>query len=89
MSLVAHGLVARRPKDFAAMVLAYGSYAAGFQQTEQLGKPAGMPITMRKFETTVEWTYGCTIRPGLVCSPVFNTSSVRMAPQFRMLSPSG
>ena len=67
--LVAYGLVARRPKDFAAMGLAYGSYAPGFRQTEQSGNPAGLPITMRDFETTVEWTYGCTIRPGLVVQP--------------------
>jgi porin len=67
--LVAYGLLARRPKDFAAIGLAYGSYAPGFQQTEQSGNPAVMPITMRNFETTVEWTYGCTIRPGLVIQP--------------------
>jgi carbohydrate-selective porin OprB len=24
---------------------------------------------MRDFETTVEWTYGCAIRPGLVVQP--------------------
>jgi porin len=68
--LVAYGPVVHRPKDFAAMGLAYGSYAPGFRQTEQSGIPsAAMPITTRNFETTVEWTYGCTIRPGLVVQP--------------------
>jgi porin len=67
--LVAYGPVGRRPKDFAAMGIAYGRYAPGFQQSEQSGNPASMPITMRDFETTVEWTYGCTIRPGLVVQP--------------------
>ena len=67
--LVAYGPVVRRPKDFAAMGLAYGSYAPGFRQAEPAGIPAGMPITARNFETTVEWTYGCTIRPGLVVQP--------------------
>jgi porin len=62
-------MVARRPKDFTAMGLAYGSYAPGFGQMEQSGNPAGLPTTMRDFETTVEWTYGCTIRPGLVVEP--------------------
>lgn len=67
--LVAYGLVARLPKDFAAMGVAYGSYAPGVRQTEQSGNPAGAPITMRNFETTIEWTYGCRIRPGLVVQP--------------------
>jgi porin len=69
--LVAYGLLARRPKDFVATGFAYGSYTPGFQPTEQSGNPAGMPITMRNFETTIEWTYGCTIRPGLVVQPSF------------------
>jgi carbohydrate-selective porin OprB len=55
--LVAYGLAARRPKDFAAVGIAYGSYAT---------RPQAI---LQTFETTIEWTYGCVIRPGLVVQP--------------------
>jgi porin len=66
--LVAYGALARRPKDFVAVGVAYGSYTAAFPPLE-LGPLPGTPVTMRDFESTVEWTYGCRIRPGLVVQP--------------------
>jgi porin len=50
---VAYGLLARRPKDFVAIGAAYGSY----------------PAPIRHPESTIEWTYGCVIKPGLVLQP--------------------
>jgi len=35
----------------------------------QAETPVGLSIAMPDFESTVEWTYGCLIRPGLVLQP--------------------
>ena len=66
--LVGYGLVSSRPKDFAAMGVAYGSYTGSLRSAEA-DTAAGMASALRKFETTIEWTYGCVIRPGLVLQP--------------------
>ena len=67
--LVAYGPLVRRPKDFVATGVAYGSYAAALQPGEPAATPLGVPIMMRNFESTIEWTYGCVIRSGLVVQP--------------------
>jgi porin len=67
--LVAYGLVTRRPKDFAAMGAAYGSYTANLLPAEQAEVGPVASVAIRHFESTIEWTYGCVIRPGLVVQP--------------------
>jgi porin len=67
--LVAYGPLPGRPKDFAALGVVYGSYAARLQQAME-GETVTVPsAVMPRFEMTVEWTYGCRIRPGLVLQP--------------------
>jgi porin len=66
---VAYGLVTRRPKDFAATGIAYGSYTANLLPAEPAHVPPVAPVAMRDFESTIEWTYGCVIRSGLVVQP--------------------
>jgi porin len=66
---VAYGLVAQRPKDFAAMGAAYGSSTANLLPAEQADVRPVASVAMRHFESTIEWTYGCLIRPGLVVQP--------------------
>jgi porin len=67
--LVAYGALAHRPKDFIALGVAYGSYTASVQLTQLVNAPPHVSILPRDFESTVEWTYGCVIRPGLVVQP--------------------
>jgi porin len=57
--LVAYGPVPSRPKDFAALGVAYAFYTPGLQQA----------ITPRQFESTIEANYGWRVRPGLVLQP--------------------
>jgi porin len=67
--LVAYGPLTRRPKDFIALGVAYGSYTAGLQQLQQAETPPVPLLVTRSFESTIEWTYGCVIKPGLVVQP--------------------
>jgi porin len=65
--VVAYGLLPSRPRDFAALGVVYGSYSARLQQPEEVQTTPA--IVAPNFEMTLEWTYGCTIRPGLVLQP--------------------
>ena len=67
--LVAYGPTPRRPRDFAAVGIAYASYTARLQPAEQANAAVALPIEPRNFESTVELTYGCAIRAGLVLQP--------------------
>jgi porin len=67
--LVAYGPVPSRPRDFAALGVVYGSYSARLQQPGAVQTPAVGSIVMPNFEMTLESTYGCTLKPGLVLQP--------------------
>jgi porin len=67
--LVAYGALAKRPKDFIALGVAYGSYSAVLQLTGQPDALSHISVIMRDFESTVECSYGCVIKPGLVVQP--------------------
>jgi porin len=67
--LVAYGITRRRPKDFAAIGVAYGAYSDSLRQADRAVAAAGPFQGKREFESTIEWTYGCVMRPGLVMQP--------------------
>jgi porin len=67
--LVAYGPAASRPKDFAAIGIAFGSYTAILQPALQPAVPVVPAITPRSTEATVEWTYGFLVKPGLILQP--------------------
>jgi porin len=67
--LVAYGLLSGRPKDFAALGVVYGSYSARLQPPEEFQSPAVPSIVMPNFEMTLEWSYGCRVKRGLVLQP--------------------
>jgi porin len=67
--LVAYGPLPSRPRDFVALGLVYGSYSARLQQPEEVQSPTSPSIAAPNFEMTLEWTYGCAVRPGLVLQP--------------------
>lgn len=67
--IVAYGFLPNRPHDFAAVGIAYGLYSGQPRQastTQSLNKPG---TSGRTFESTVELSYGWTLRPGLLVQP--------------------
>ena len=64
--VVAYGPTPRRPRDFAAMGIAYASYTALLRPAERAHAPPSLSIEQRNFESTIELTYGCAIKAGLV-----------------------
>jgi len=67
--VVAYGPTPRRPRDFAAMGIAYASYTALLRPAERAHAPPSLSIEQRNFESTIELTYGCAIEAGLVLRP--------------------
>jgi porin len=64
--LVAYGFLPSRPRDFAAFGVAYGSYSADLRHAEELQAVTDSTVSVQSWEMTLEWTYGCTVRPGLL-----------------------
>jgi porin len=81
--LVAYGVVRERPKDFAAIGVGYASYSDGLN-VQPSGVPATQSVAMRRFESTIEGTYGWALRPGLVVQPsvqyILRPRGTRMIP---------
>jgi len=67
--LVAYGLAPSRPKDFAALGVVYGSYSSDLRRAEKAQAVTNPSIGVRNFEMTLEWTYGFSVRPGLLLQP--------------------
>jgi porin len=67
--LVAYGLLPSRPRDYAAFGLAYGSYSGDLRRAEELQALSDPTVGVQTWEMTVEWSYGCTVRPGLLVQP--------------------
>src|SRR5262249_44911898 len=67
--LVAHGFLPGRPRDFAALGVAYGSYSNDLRAAEEVQAMTDPAVAVQSWEMTVELSYGCTVRPGLLVQP--------------------
>jgi porin len=67
--LVAYGFVPSRPRDFLGFGVAYGSYSSHLRNAEEIQALTNPTIGVQNWEMTLELTYGCTVRPGLLLQP--------------------
>jgi porin len=67
--MVAYGLLPSRPRDFVAFGAAYGSYSGDLRRAEEVQAATDPAIGVQSLEMTLELTYGCTVRPGLLVQP--------------------
>ena len=67
--LVAYGFLPGRPRDFAAFGAAYGSYSGDLARAEEVRALTDPAVGVQSWEMTLEWTYGCTVKPGLLVQP--------------------
>jgi porin len=67
--LVAYGFLPSRPRDFAGFGVAYGSYSGDLRRAEELEAATDPAVGVQNWEMTLEWTYGCTVKPGLLVQP--------------------
>jgi porin len=67
--LVAYGFLPSRPRDFAGFGVAYGSYSGDLRRAEEVQALTDPAVGVQSWEMTLEWTYGCTVQPGLVVRP--------------------
>jgi porin len=67
--LVAYGFLPSRPRDFAGFGLAYGSYSGDLRRAEEIQALTAPAVGVQDWEMTLEFTYGCTVRPGLLVQP--------------------
>jgi len=67
--LVAYGFLPGRPRDFAGFGVAYGSYSGDLRRAEAVQVLTDPAVGVQSWEMTLEWTYGCTVGPGLVVRP--------------------
>jgi porin len=67
--LVAYGFLPGRPRDFAGFGAAYGSYSSDLRRAEQTQALTDPAVGVQSWEMTLEWTYGCTVKPGLLVQP--------------------
>ena len=58
-----------RPRDFAGFGLAYGSYSGDLRRAEEIQALTAPAVGMQNWEMTQEFTYGCTVTPGLLVQP--------------------
>jgi porin len=67
--LVAYGFLPARPRDFASFGVAYGSYSGDLRRAEEAQALTAPAVAVQSWEMTLEWNYGCTVRPGLLVQP--------------------
>jgi porin len=67
--LVVYGFLPGRPRDFTAFGVAYGSYSGDLHSAEALQAVTNPTVAVQSWEMTVEFNYGCTVRPGLLVQP--------------------
>ena len=66
---VAYGFLPSRPRDFAGFGVAYGSYSGDLRRAEEVQLLTNPAVGLQSWEMTLELTYGCTVRPGLLVQP--------------------
>jgi porin len=69
VGMVAYGALPMRPRDFVALGVAYGSYSSDLQRAEEVQALSDPTVGVQSWEMTLEWSYGCTVRPGLLVQP--------------------
>jgi porin len=67
--VVAHGFLPSRPRDFVAFGVAYGSYSSDLAHAEETQALTDPAVGVQSWEMTLELSYGCTVRPGLLVQP--------------------
>jgi porin len=67
--LVAYGFLPSRPRDFAGLGVAYGSYSGDLRRAEEVQALTDPAVGVQSWEMTLELNYGCTVRPGLLVQP--------------------
>jgi porin len=67
--IVGYGFLPTRPRDFAAFGVAYGLYSGDLRHAEEVQALADSAVSIQSWEMTLEWTYGCTVKPGLLVQP--------------------
>jgi porin len=67
--LVAYGFLPSRPRDFLACGVAYGSYSNDLRAAEEVQALTDPTVAVQSWEMTLELSYGCTVRPGLLVQP--------------------
>jgi porin len=67
--LVGYGILPGRARDVAAFGIASGTYSNELRNVEEMQAVTNPSLGIQHSETTWEWTYGATIRPGLVLQP--------------------
>jgi porin len=67
--LVAYGFLPNRPRDFACFGVAYGSYSRDLRLAEEIQTLTDPAVGVQNWEMTLEWSYGCTVKPGLLVQP--------------------
>jgi porin len=67
--LVAYGFLPSRPRDFAGFGVAYGSYSGDLRRAESAQALTDPTVGVQSYEMTLEWNYGCTVRPGMLVQP--------------------
>jgi porin len=67
--VVAYGFLPSRPRDFAGFGVAYGSYSGDLRRAEVVQALTNPTTAVQSWEMTLEWTYGCAVRPGLYVRP--------------------
>jgi porin len=67
--VVAYGFLPSRPRDFAGFGVAYGSYSGDLRRAEEVEALTNPATGVKNWEMTLEFTYGCTVRPGWRVQP--------------------
>ena len=67
--LVAYGFLPSRPRDFVGFGVAYGSYSSDLRLADEAQAVTDPAAGVQSWEMTLEWTYGCTVKPGLLVQP--------------------
>ena len=66
---MAYGFLPSRPRDFAGFGVAYGSYSSDLRRTEEVQAVTDPAVGVQSWEMTLEWNYGCAVKPGLLVQP--------------------
>jgi carbohydrate-selective porin OprB len=67
--MVAYGVLPRCPRNFVDFGAAYGSYSSDLRRTEEIQALTDLAVGLQNWEMTLELTYGCTVKPGLLVQP--------------------
>ena len=67
--LVAYGPMECRAKDFIALGAAYGAFSSDLRSEQKSLQKTDPSVAVQSCEMTIELSYGCQVRPGLLVQP--------------------